>query len=131
MKYIITEAQHKLLIENKYLKSDNPIIFMIDNIIGKDEYEDWWMLSPGERADFKIEFQVGASALWYKGDNIVGTIYIDITNLVYGDAIEDYWLVAQSREDIPDTAWDFLDAKIIAKLKNWLPEINVDIEFIY
>lgn len=131
MKIIITEAQHKLLIENKYLKSENPLIDAIDNIIGEDEYEDWWSLSKEERADFKIEYKVGASALWYEGDNIVGTIYIDITNLVYGDATDDYWLVAQSRDDIPDTAWTNLEDKIIKKLENWLPEININIEFIY
>ena len=131
MKYIITEAQHKLLIENKYLKSDNPLIDAIDNIIGEDEYADSWMLSKNEKADFKITYKVGASALWYKGNNIVGTIYIDITNLVYGNAMEDYWLVAQSRDDIPDTGWAYLDSKILDKLNNWLPEINVDIEFIY
>ena len=131
MKIIITENQYNLLIENNYLKSDNPYMFMIENIIGRDEYVDWWQLSTNDRADYKIEYQVGAAALWYEDDNIVGTIYIDITNIVYGDAMDDYWLVALSMKDIPDIAWEKLEKSIIEKLKKWLPEINVNIEFVY
>ena len=131
MKIVITEAQYNRLVKREYIKTENPIIDAINHIIDKGEYVDWWALSSDERADFKIEYQVGASALWYEGDNIVGTIYIDITNLIFGSAMDNEWLEAQSMSDITYAAWEHLENMIKEKLKDWLPEINVNIEFVY
>ena len=121
-----------LLEETKFLNSDEGIVRAINHLIKDGEYEGSWKLSDDEIANFYIQYEVGWPVLWQENNKIVGIVYIDVTKLVYGSAVDDFWLTADDMERIPDNVWDDLRVEILKKIKNFLPNnMDVKVEFIY
>ena len=122
------------------------MIVAIKQVVG-NEYEGiFYQPWDEDYQDYIIKFHITKITMWstqgYEEKNdpwriyhpkpdskFEGSVYVKIDTLLVGDKRNDEWEKMYGEDDITETAWDDFREHISDTIANWIPGVNVDVDF--